>query len=145
MIQYLNLGERVLSLDYLKEHLQINDKYKLAKDFRVYVIDKSVNDINQYSDINIKYEIQKTGKKIDRFKFLISVKECKSNQESDTPQKSEHQHNSSRKKPSRIPKKFIESHSHFVPIGWSWDEVYASPPRALMEAWNSCTDWLHYV
>lgn len=65
-----------LSLEELKRQM-INekpneDKYKKANDFRRFAIDKSLKEINTYTDIEVDYEVIKTGRSITGFHFTIN-------------------------------------------------------------------------
>lgn len=50
-------------------------QYKAIKDFKKRVLDVAVNEINLYSDLNVSYTQQKSGRKIVGFYFNIQVKE----------------------------------------------------------------------
>lgn len=50
------------------------EKYNTFKDFRVNVLEKSINEINNLSDITVKYEFKKSGRKIAKMKFYIFSK-----------------------------------------------------------------------
>lgn len=68
-------GECELSLEYLKRQM-INekpeeDKYKKANDFKRFAIDKSLNEINTFTDLEVEYEVVKTGRSITGFHFII--------------------------------------------------------------------------
>ena len=47
------------------------DKYPNFKDFRVNVLEPAMEDINTYTDIKVKYEAIKTGRKITDIEFII--------------------------------------------------------------------------
>lgn len=51
------------------------NQYKALKDFKKRVLDVAVNEINLYSDLNVSYTQQKSGRKIVGFYFNIQVKE----------------------------------------------------------------------
>lgn len=50
-------------------------KYKVLADFKKRVLDTSMQEINEHSDLKISYEQVKSGRKIVGFKFKIKVKE----------------------------------------------------------------------
>ena len=60
-------------LDELKRLLDCKS-YKAYKDFRVRALDPAIKEINKYSDINISYEEEKDGKKVDEITFLMDEK-----------------------------------------------------------------------
>jgi plasmid replication initiation protein len=62
-----------LDIDYLREILEVTDKYTKYKDFRIYIIDKAQSDLLKYCDICFTYEERKgnKGKKIESLIFHI--------------------------------------------------------------------------
>lgn len=72
----------VFELMQFREQLGVDpDEYKLMSDFKKRVLNASVDEINETSDLKISYEQQKTGRKITGFKFRVLPK--------DKPKKSE--------------------------------------------------------
>ena len=71
MVQYKKFGERFFDLDRLRELLEMKNKYPNVKDFRRYVLDLSIKEINQHTDLQLTLEPQRTGRSITGFKFLI--------------------------------------------------------------------------
>ena len=60
------LGKRIMTIDELKDYLCIGEKYKRFNSFKQEVLEKSIQDINNYSDLNCSYEtIYKKIKKGD--------------------------------------------------------------------------------
>ncbi len=68
--------KRTFKIDYLKRMLGIEDKYKLFGDFKKKVLIPAQNDINQYSDINLEWELIKTGRKVDSVKLVFKEKKA---------------------------------------------------------------------
>jgi len=66
--------EIIFDLEELKDILMA-EKYELYGDFRKRVLVTAVREINDLSDISVKYEPIKDGKKVVKVKFLINVKE----------------------------------------------------------------------
>lgn len=64
-----------ISIEDLKRFLCITDKYKVYKDFRQYVIDVAIKDINECSDLNITYKPIRTAHKITELLFDIQRKD----------------------------------------------------------------------
>ena len=69
-----NNQEWWFKLEKLK-HILDCENYKRYADFRRYVLEPAVREINQYSDLNIGYEIEKDGKKIDIITFYMTEKD----------------------------------------------------------------------
>lgn len=62
------------TVDSLKEYLNCQEKYSVFKDFRKWVLDPSLKEINHYSDLVITYKTEKNGRKISRVIFSIAKK-----------------------------------------------------------------------
>lgn len=60
-------------IDELK-HLLNCENYKNFKDFRKWVLEPAVNEINKYTDIKIAYLTEKEGRRITRITFLMKDK-----------------------------------------------------------------------
>lgn len=72
--QYKTIGEREIKLSFLKDWLQISDKYDLYSNFRKWVLEPSINEINKKSDLNVSAEPIKRGRSIAALKFTIQTK-----------------------------------------------------------------------
>ncbi|BDD07567.1 replication initiation protein [Aureibacter tunicatorum] len=70
--QYLKIGKREISVDRFRMLLNLEHKHKRWQDLRREVIEKSLKEINEYSDIHVAYEVLKTGRRITDIVFLIS-------------------------------------------------------------------------
>ena len=70
---YLWQHKVILDLEDLKKTLQCPD-YKAYKDFRIRVLDYSIDEINNYTDLNISYNTIKDGRKIVALEFEITEK-----------------------------------------------------------------------
>lgn len=78
LAQYLEIGSRTLNLKDLRETLQIApDEYKLTADFKKWVIEVAVDQINKHSDLTVTYKSLKTGRAISDFAFKIKNKDAK--------------------------------------------------------------------
>ena len=78
LAQHKDIGTRTLNLAWLRDALQIEpSEYKLTADFKKWVIDASVDQINKHSDITVSYKPKKTGRDITDFVFKIKDKERK--------------------------------------------------------------------
>lgn len=79
MKQYEQIGERTITLEEIKSLLMIdNDKYSKYNNLKVKVIQKSIEEINKYSDIKINLEKEeKEGKRVVGLVFSINKNEYK--------------------------------------------------------------------
>lgn len=109
MCQYKAKSNREISIDDLRYMFQIEDKYKVTKDLRRYVIDPALKDINEKTPLEISCEAVKEGRKITRFRFQIAEKEKQNTQVISTESQ----------KP-RLTKAYIEKHAR---IGETWDQA----------------------
>lgn len=62
------------ALDEFREKMGISNEYKQMSDFKINVLDKALKEINEHSDINLKYEQFKKGRVITDFQFKITPK-----------------------------------------------------------------------
>lgn len=72
--QYKNTGSREVKLSELKEWLQVADKYPRWNNFKSRVIDPSIKEINEKSDLMVDVELIKRGRSISALKFIIETK-----------------------------------------------------------------------
>lgn len=78
LTQYKGIGSRTINLVELRETLQLQpNEYKLTADFTRKVLDISVKQINEHTDLTVKYDPKKTGRAITDFVFKIKEKGAK--------------------------------------------------------------------
>lgn len=69
--------EVLLDIDDLKEKLDaVKKTYVNFKDFRTAVLKKSIDEINEYTDMDVTYEPIKSGRKVTSIKFLLKTKDA---------------------------------------------------------------------
>ncbi len=73
LAQYKKIGSRNLTIEFIKDRFDIAGKYQKFKDFRRYVIENSVKEINEKTDLHITYEMFKEGRKYTAFDFKIGT------------------------------------------------------------------------
>lgn len=70
--EYETIGSRVLLIEELREFLDIkSDSYSKYSHFKTKVLLKALNEINLYSDLNVKMQEIKKGRKVDAVEFEI--------------------------------------------------------------------------
>jgi len=76
LIQWQSVGKTpVFKLETFREQLGLGvNEYSKMGNFKARVLDLAVDQINKYSDIKVKYEQEKTGRKIEGFKFSFKQK-----------------------------------------------------------------------
>ena len=76
--QHRDIGHRTLNLAWLRETLGVEPgEYKLTADFKKWVIEIAVDQINKHSDLTVSYKPVKTGRAITDFAFKIKAKDRK--------------------------------------------------------------------
>ncbi len=74
LLQYQAIGSRSFDVYTLRETLGLLDEYPLFANLKARVIDVAVEQINTHTDIKVKYETRKTGRKITHLDFKIKEK-----------------------------------------------------------------------
>lgn len=78
LIQYRTVGKIEISLDDLRLKLGINEsEYPRMDNFKNRVLDVGIQQINEHSDITVKYNQVKTGRQITGFIFTFKQKPSK--------------------------------------------------------------------
>lgn len=79
LIQWRSLGgSPVLDLALFRKQLGVQDhQYKTMSNFKTYVLDFALNQVNQFTDITAEYEQIKKGRTIEGFKFKFKQKNNK--------------------------------------------------------------------
>ncbi|MEG9482740.1 replication initiation protein [Mannheimia sp. HC-2023] len=72
--QYRGFGERSVSVDELKKWLQVEDKYPRFNNLKQWVLEPSIAEINEKSDLLVSVEFIKNGRSVNEIKFTISSK-----------------------------------------------------------------------
>lgn len=73
---YESLFIYTVELEEFKNILSV-DKYKRYPDFRRFVLDTAIKEINEYTDIKVTYKPIKKGRKISILEFTIKKKDIK--------------------------------------------------------------------
>jgi plasmid replication initiation protein len=74
LMQWKSTGKREIEVAWLKKQFEIEDKYSAMKDFKKYVIDPAVKDINEHSNLNVTWIQRKTGRNVTHLTFEFSEK-----------------------------------------------------------------------
>lgn len=67
-------GNFELTLENLKEILNVKGKYREYKDFRKKVLDVAIEEINKFSDLNVNYKPIRINRRIQSIIFSVEVK-----------------------------------------------------------------------
>lgn len=75
LFQYRKIGYRKFEVDELRKQFGIEiKKYKLYSDFKRRILDFSVTQINQFTDLQVEYAEIKTRNKISEIEFRFKIK-----------------------------------------------------------------------
>lgn len=74
LLQYKNIGERVINIDDFRVMLDLGQKYNTTGNLIAWVINPAVDEINQLTDLKINAKTIKTGRKFTHVKFTIRGK-----------------------------------------------------------------------
>jgi len=74
LIQWDSIGKRELEIDQLREWLQLEDRYSSIKDFKKWVVDPAVEQINEHSPLTVTWDQRKTGRKVTHLIFTFERK-----------------------------------------------------------------------
>ena len=77
MMQWESAGKREIALADLKRMLELEGKYAAIKDFKVYVLEPAMRDINEHSDLEASYTQRKAGRTVTHLIFKFQPKAAK--------------------------------------------------------------------
>ena len=73
--QWDGIGKREIALEQLREWLQLEERYPSIKDFKKWVLDPAVSQINEYTPISVSWDQRKTGRKVTHLLFTFGPKQ----------------------------------------------------------------------
>lgn len=74
LCQWRDFGQREVSIEWLRESFQLEGKYPAIKDFKRWVIQPAVKQINEYSPLWVKWDQRKTGRRVSHLVFTFGEK-----------------------------------------------------------------------
>ena len=74
LVQHLSLGKREVEVAWLRTALCLDGEYLRIVDFKKWVVDVAVAQINEHSDIEVSYTQRKTGRSVTHLDFKIKRK-----------------------------------------------------------------------
>lgn len=69
--QYQKIGRREIAMDRLRFILSLENKYPNFSNFKTYVLDPSLREVNACSDIRISFRAIKEGRRVSALEFTI--------------------------------------------------------------------------
>lgn len=76
LIQWDGIGKREVSVEQLRDFLQLEDRHSLMGDLRRWVIEPAIEQINEHSPLQVSYEQRKTGRKVTHLTFKFGPKKA---------------------------------------------------------------------
>lgn len=74
LIQWNGIGARTIELEWLKSIFLIEDKYSRIKDFKTRVLEPAVKQINDSTNMWVKWDQKKTGRRVTHLHFTFGLK-----------------------------------------------------------------------
>lgn len=114
-------GHRVVELDDLRRWLQLEDRYPSIKDFKRWVLDPAVQQINEHSPLMLTWSQRKTGRKVTHLVFDYAPKKQPAKAVGKAPAKS---------KAGKLTKEEV---GRLARPGESWEAAYARLNQIQLE------------
>lgn len=77
LVQWKETGEKEITIDWLREALQLEKKYIAMNNFKARVLEPAMKDINKNSDLWVNVTQRKTGRKVTHLNFKFGLKKEK--------------------------------------------------------------------
>lgn len=74
LAQWRDAGERMVSIDWLREALQLEDRYSNIRDLKRRVLEPAVEQVNEHSPLWVKWDQRKTGRRVSHLVFTFGEK-----------------------------------------------------------------------
>lgn len=74
LAQWRGTGKREVTLKWLREALQLEDRYANIRDLKRWVIKPAIEQINEHSPLWVKWEQRKTGRRVSHLVFTFGEK-----------------------------------------------------------------------
>jgi len=74
LCQWRDAGQREVSVEWLRDAFQLEDKYPAIKDFKKRVIEPAVEQINELTPLWVKWSQRKTGRRVSHLLFAFGEK-----------------------------------------------------------------------
>jgi plasmid replication initiation protein len=68
------VGQREVSVEWLRDAFQLENKYPAIKDFKKRVIEPAVTQVNEHSPLWVKWDQRKTGRRVSHLVFTFGEK-----------------------------------------------------------------------
>ena len=75
LAQYKKISKRLIAIDELRIMLDVGKRYKTTGNLIAWVIQPSIDEINEVTNLTVTVEPKKTGRKYTHLEFIIKVKD----------------------------------------------------------------------
>lgn len=77
LAQWRGTGKREVTLEWLREALQLEDRYSNIRDLKRWVITPAIEQINEHSPLWVKWDQRKTGRRVSHLVFTFGEKKTR--------------------------------------------------------------------
>lgn len=123
LVQWSSAGEREIEVEWLKNQFQVSNKYSRLGDLKKRVIDPAINEINNHSNIWVKYSQIKIGRRVTHFHFQFGIKEPAKEIQHLSNKEIEYSAKPGETKAAVIARLTGSSLANFAKPGESWDDA----------------------
>ena len=74
LAQWRGAGEREVSIEWLRDAFQLEDRYPNIRDFKRWVIEPAIKQVNEHSPLWCKWGQRKTGRRVSHLVFTFGEK-----------------------------------------------------------------------
>jgi plasmid replication initiation protein len=113
LVQWRETGSRTVELTWLRERLDLGDKYPNIRDLKRWVLQPAIEQINTHSDLQVKWEQHKRGRVVHALTFTFNQKA--------EPTPPETQPASPAKSKPKLTREYVQQHAQ---PGESWEEAW---------------------
>jgi plasmid replication initiation protein len=121
LVQYRDIGQREMRIDWIKECFQLGEKYARVTNLKARVIDPAVEQLNTHSDLWVKYKQLKRGRNVEALIFSFGPKKADKPKQVDASE-------APRPTKPKLTRAYIEQHA--LP-GESWEDATERLRRKL--------------
>ncbi|MBK3457390.1 RepB family plasmid replication initiator protein [Pseudomonas sp. MF6754] len=74
LVQWRSIGRREVEIEWLREAMQLEDRYSSIRDLKRWVLEPAIEQINEHSPLLVSWSQRKTGRKVTHLIFDYSPK-----------------------------------------------------------------------
>jgi len=133
LMQWQSTGKREVEIDWLKKQFQIEEGYERMFDFKKYVIDPAIKDINNYSNLQVDWTQRKTGRVVTHLIFEFSEKQ---------PETAKKPKKTATKTAAKTAEIKVDNIEHFADLRKKYgDKVNDAVPKAIVDILKAQGRW----